>query len=532
MRQRTNSFAMVSFVLTAFACGALQLLAGESDFAKVAQEIDRRLADHWQSKNITPAKQADDATLLKRLTLDLTGRIPTRTEWEVRLQDGKPLVDRWPALVQELMTGPEFPLHYGAVLEEMLQGSAAGNADFTDYLRTSLRSGKRWDAIFRELMIGPWDVAERKPATKFLEIRAKDLDRLTTDTTRVFFGVDVSCARCHDHPLVADWKQDHYYGMASFFNRTSGGKGSISEKTEGDVTFKGSDGSQQTARVMFLSGSLAADPPALDGKKPKVSRREQLVTLALTEQRFFSRSFVNRVWQQVFGRGLIDPVDQMHSANPASVPGLLEWLADDFVNSGYDIQRLIGGLVSSRAYRLSSQWETLSPVPDESDFAVRRVSPLSPRQYAFSVLVATGRASFAEPSALEQRAEKLAGSKGSHRVEQYLAAEQQAAALLPHLDPVQDGLTSAAEALYLSNNVATQKVVAADEGTVTSRLVVEKDNRAIAAAAIRAIYCRAPRSGEIDQLAAWLSQSNAGLPQTCEQLVWALITSAEFRFKH
>ena len=532
MNQRIHTIAMLLLTLVIAHSWAITVSAADRSFAALTSEIDRRLSEHWQSKHITPAKLADDATLFKRVMLDLTGRIPTRSEWESRLKGDKPLADRWSQLVDELLRAPEFHLHYGAVLEEMLQGSAAGNADFTDYLRTSLRAGKRWDALFRELLVGPWDSPERKAATKFLEIRAKDLDRLTTDTTRVFFGVDVSCARCHDHPLVDDWKQDHYYGMASFFNRTGGGKGSISEKSEGDVTFKGPDGSQQTARVMFLSGSMVTDPAAENGQKPKVSRREQLVTVALAEQKFLSRSLVNRVWQQFFGRGLVHPVDQMHSANPSSVPGLLEWLADDFVNSGYDIQRLIGGIVSSRAYRLSSHWEQSAPLPAEADFAVRRLSPLSPRQYAFSLLVATGRASFAEPTSTETRIERLTGTTGAHRIAQYLAVEQQAASLLPQLDPVQDGQASAAEALYLSNNSGVQTLVAADESTLASKLAAVEDPKQLAETVIRAVYCRAPRENEVDQLAKWLAEGNAPAKERAEQLVWALVTSAEFRFRH
>jgi hypothetical protein len=501
-------------------------------FEVAARQIDQRLESHWKSKNITPANIASDATLLKRVTLDLLGRIPTQAEYEARLKEGKPLAERYPAIIGELLDSPEFSLHMGAMLDEMLQGSAAGNADFSDYLRSSLREGKPWDKVFRELLVGPWDVPERKPATRFLELRAKDLDKLTTDTTRIFFGVDVSCARCHDHPLVDDWKQDHYYGMASFFHRTTGGKGSIGEKSEGDVTFKAADGSQQTARVMFLSGQVATDPPEKDGKKPKVSRREQLVDIALGEQKFLSRALVNRLWEQFFGRGLVHPVDQIHSGNPPSVPGLLEWLAEDFVASGYNVKQLVGALVSSRAYQLSSRWEHSSSVPDEGDFAVMRLQLLTPRQYAFSVLLATGRADFSPSSAQEQRVERLAGSVGSKRIAQYLATEQQAAELLANLDPKQDGQTSAAEALFLSNNPAVQKLFVADEKTLAAKLLTVEDSKQLAEAAVRGVFGRAPVAEEVERLTAWLNAQTSPRQQTCEQLVWVLVSSAEFRFKH
>ena len=530
MRTNTNITRTLVALCVSFSLSS-SVYAAEA-FQKTAQEIDRRLSQHWEQKNISPAKIAADETLLKRLSLDLIGRVPTQAEYETRLPSGKPLANRYAEIVTELLDSPEFALHQGAMLDEMLQGSAAGNAEFTDYLRLSLREGKAWDQLFRELLVGPWDTPKRKPAMKFLDVRAKDLDKLTTDATRVFFGVDVSCARCHDHPLVDDWKQDHYYGMASFFHRTTGGKGSISEKSEGDITFKGASGSQQAARVMFLSGQVAVDPPEVEGKKPKVSRREQLVTIALGEQKFLSRALVNRLWQQYFGRGLVHPVDQIHSGNPPSIPGLLEWLAEDFAASGYNLKRLTGAIVSSRAYQLSSRWEHSSAIPAEGDFAVARLQHLTPRQYAFSVLVATGRADFVPANAIEQRAEKLAGNNGHKRITQYLAVEQQAAELLTQLDPKEDAQTSAAEALFLSNNSAVQKLFAADENTLAVKLAALEDNQQLAAIAIRGVYGRTAAEGEVERLAEWISTQKSARQQTCEQLVWVLCTAAEFRFKH
>ncbi len=143
----------------------------------------------------------------------------------------------------------------------MIQGSYAGNDQFVDYLRRGLRERKSWDTVFRELMLGPWDSEAMKPANRFLDKRAKNLDALTADAARAFFGVDVSCAKCHDHPLVADWTQDHFYGMASFFNRTTGGKGKVGEKNEGEVTFLAADGQAKTAKMMFLSGRVVDELP-------------------------------------------------------------------------------------------------------------------------------------------------------------------------------------------------------------------------------------------------------------------------------
>lgn len=503
------------------------------DYQKTAEEIDRRLEKHWMANNLQPAAVADDATLARRVTLDLVGRIPTRSEWEAHLAKGKSSDERYQELVRQLLDGPEFALHFGAVLDEIIQGTSAGNADFVDYLRRGVRERKAWDAIFRELMLGPWDTPESKPAGRFLETRAKDLDRLTTDATRAFFGVDISCARCHDHPLVPDWKQDHYYGMASFFNRTGGGgKGGVGEKYDGEVSFKTRDGTQRTAALMFLSGRVVEEPPPEEAKKAKFSRREQLVKLALEEKTLLSRALVNRLWQRFFGRGLVSPVDQLHSANSPSIPGLLEWLAEDFASSGFDLHRLSGAIVSSRAYRLSSRWEQDAMLPGEEHFAVARLRLLSPRQYSLSALVAAQRAEFAPLTTVESRVERIAGAVGVTRIEQYLATEQTAVPLAASLDPALDGQSSTAEALFFSNHSAAQAVVRAEGKSLAARLAEMSDNRKVAETAIRHIFCRPPVEAELDRLAAWIADQQQDRARTCEQLVWALITSAEFRFQH
>jgi hypothetical protein len=188
--------------------------------------------------------------------------------------------------------------------------------------------------------------------------------------------------------------------------------------------------------------------------------------------------------------------------------------------------------VSSQAYQLSSRWEQSTSPPSEGEFAVMRLRLLSARQYAFSVLVATGRADLSEGTAIEKRAEQLAGNVGSKRIAQYLTIEQQAAELLANLDPASSGQTSAAEALFLSNNSAVQKLFAADEKTLAAKLAELKSSAEIAETAIRGVYCRPALPEEKDRLTKWIEQQRSPRRQVCEQLVWVLVTSAEFRFQH
>ena len=495
--------------LVVVACLVTALPAVAEPPGPSAATINRLLADHWRANGITPAEPADDATLLRRAALDLTGRVPTARELDIYLTDPDP--EKFAALVGRLVGGPEFAWYFATVLDEVIQGRLAGSDPFVGSLRAALRDGKGWDVVFREVLVGPWDTAARRPAVGFLDRRTKDLDALTVDTTRAFFGVDISCARCHHHPLVKDWKRDHYYGMAAFLVRTAGGKGAVTEKADGEAKFVGRDGKETVAPMMFLTGRTVPEPPR-SKEKGKAGRREALVSTALADRTFLSRAFVNRVWEHFFGRGLVDPVDQMHSGNPATVPPLLDRLADDFAASGYDIRRLVTAIALSRAYRLDCRW-TGHKEPDPGHFAVARLRPLSPRQLARSLVLAVGDGSF------DSTPEKLT------------ALDKQAGELMPMLDPrAADFQSSAREALFVSNAPAARKLIAGSK--LVDRLSKIGDDGELARSAVRAVWSRSATAAEVGELESWLKRHAGDRTAAAEDLVWALMASAEFRFNH
>jgi hypothetical protein len=223
----------------------------------------------------------------------------------------------------------------------------------------------------------------------------------------------------------------------------------------------------------------------------------------------------------------------MHSGNAPAVPGLLEWLADDFADSGYDLHRLIAALVNSRAYQLSSSWPHKSEIPAVTIFAVANLRPLSRRQLSFSLLLATGNAELSKPDDVESRVERYLNVPGAQRVSQYLSIEKQAARLSNSLDPrTSDFQSSAVEALFMSNNGVTQELVAAKDDNVAARLISIQDTRKLVTTGIRTVFSREPRDDELNRLTAWFDQQHSDRSKTAEQLLWAFVTSAEFRFNH
>ncbi len=516
------------------------LLPAEKAIAEVVDfYIDARLKE----AAVTPAPPADDATLVRRLTLDLCGRIPTPAETQDYVASKDP--DKRVKLVDRLLASPGFLRQQESELSTMLMAGTRGSLRV--YLTKALADNRSWDQIYRELLTPDETDPKVKGAGEFIKQRVSDADKLTTDVSSIFFGVNISCARCHDHPRVRDWKQDHYYGMKSFFARTYDNGDYFGERDYGVVKFKTTKGQEREAKLMFLTGKVADVPrvkePTADEQKkererldaakknktppppPSFSTRAKLVDLSLqAEQRdFFARSIANRTWQRFLGYGLVAPIDQMHSENPPSHPELLQWLARDTVEHKYDLRRLIHGLVLSKAYARSSRWEGEGEVPRPKLFAVANVRALTPTQLATSLRLATNDPAYWTSGAKPEEIEKRIGELDDQSRGFAQLIEQ----------PGEDFQISVSEALLFSNMDRMQKEFLADNGDrLLGRLkLVEEPNEAIDLA-VRAVLSRPPTERERQVFATYLNERKDRPVEAYQQLVWALLTSTEFRFNY
>jgi hypothetical protein len=514
----------------------------------VERAVDHYIDAALAAAKVRPVPPADDAALLRRLTLDLVGRIPTPTEVQDYLASKDP--DKRIKLVDRLMASPAFARHQALEFTTLLQadtgnkrkGAPAGG--LRDYLASAFAENRPWDRIFRELLLPDPSNPKTRGADEFLRSRIKDLNRVTIDVSTVFFGVNISCAQCHDHPHVHDWKQDHFYGMKAFFARTVDKGGRLLERDQGVVKFIPNKGKEKVAPVMFLTGKVVEEPKALPpapktkekkdkqvrpapGKPGKADNtavstkpglRAKLVELALEpgQREYFARAVVNRVFYRLLGRGLVMPLDQMHSANPPSHPELLNWLARDLIEHRYDLRRLVRGLVLTNVYARGSRWED-GEAPEDRLFAVAQVRPLTPMQLAVSLSVAA-----ADPEALGKDVKKLeALEKSAARL----------ASLFPQ--PGDNFQVGASEAMLFANNESLLKELLADApGSLVSRLKQTADLEKRADLAVRSVLSRPARPEEVKAVTEYL-RGRADRPvDACQQAVWALLASAEFRFNH
>jgi hypothetical protein len=504
--------------------------------------IDRAIDEAIVAANVAAAPQADDAALIRRLTLDLVGRIPTSFEVDefTRSKDSA----KRARLVDRLIASPGFARHQAAQFEVMFNPDGArGSGALRDYLAAALKEGKPWDKIFRELMLPDESDAKRKGASEFLRTRLTDTDRLTNDVSVAFFGVNVSCAQCHDHPLVKDWTQDHFYGMKSFLARTYDAGGTVAERGFGQVKYKPNKGAEKAARMMFLTGSKIDDATSRDmtgaeqkaekeaiekakksktpPPKPAFSARGKLVEVSLQKgnSSFFARSIVNRMWHRFFGAGLVNPLDQMHSENPPSHPELLAWLAKDTAEHGYDLKRLIRGIVMSQAYSRSSRYPT-EALPDAKLFAVAKLKPLTPMQLATSLkIAASDPAAFAgkKPEEFEKAIEQAENS-----------ARGFASLIAVPTDNFQVGV---GEALLFSNGDRLIKEFLTDNG-VLGKVKTIKDPRDAVTLLVKSAYGRPPTGEETAALTAYVQKRSDRPAEAYRQVLWVLVTAPEFRFNY
>jgi len=486
----------------------------------IPEVIDHYVGLKLQSAGVAPAPQADNATLVRRLTLDLAGRIPTAAEARDYIDSKDP--DKRTKLSDRLIASPDFDRHSATEFDTLLQNGSDQAPSLRGYLLVALRENRPWDRMFRELLGVAPDPAR---PDHFVLKRLGDLDVLTRDVTSVFFGVNVMCAQCHRHPYVTSITQDYYYGMKGFFARSLDFQGTLAERQYALVQYKARGGEVRTPKLMVLSGAALDDPnpgvPDLNkaiqeetkrieelrktspkGKeypaKPKFSYREQLADVALrpAERDQFARSIVNRLWYRFHGYGLVMRLDQMHAKNPPNHPELLEWLARDLIAHNYDLRRLMRGLVASQTYSRGSRWEKgEAPAPDL--FAVANLRPLTPMQFGLSALLASN------PDALPDDLPPDARDKQIERLE--AEAQRTFGALI---ERPQDGLQiNVSEALRLSNDEALLRLLG---DKLVTRLLKSGDRRKQVETAVWTVLSRPPTEEEITVLGDYVARHTLG----------------------
>ncbi len=500
----------------------------------------------WQKNGVSPARRAGDRVFLRRLYLDLIGRIPTTEERAAFLDDDR--LRKREALVDSLLTHPEFAPHMREMFDVILlgrvdEGKTKRRTDnrWHAYLETVFRENRPWNEFVRDIILARTGENSERGAAWFLYEQNNDHQKMAESIAPVAFGVDVQCAQCHDHPTAPEIKQSHYWGLVSAFNRsknvdTQNGPGLAESAIGGFISYKNLAKVGTPAELTFLNGkSVPEKRPAKDTKekddpakylvppgnkiasKPKFSRRETLAAAALTDNPSLAKAFVNRVWAMLIGRGIVHPVEEMSSEYPPSHPELLGWLARDFEQSGHDIKKLIRDIVLSEVYQLDSKPSSATR-PDPSVFAVALEKPLHAEVLFRSLMVATSR----WPSTVETKVVVKAFRK-------LLLAQ------FPDLFP-REYNASIQQAMFLSNNPILRDLLHPTrdaQGLNLPSLLLNMPGQAERISmSFDAVFGRPPTHDEAAMFEGYLAKRDDRLAKGIQQMLWAMVCSPEFLMNH
>ncbi len=515
----------------------------------ISKIIDHFIRHEWTKRDLSPAPRIDDRTFVRRVYLDLIGRLPSPSEVSHHLFSGE--ANKRSALIQELLATEAFGRHMRESFDILFLGrkgsgkhSERANHQWHAFLEEAFNHNRPWDAVLRDVILARQDETEHPGALWFLYEHKNNHQAMAESLAPMVFGTQIKCAQCHDHPLAHEIKQAHYWGMVAAFNRsknvnTDAGIGIAESAIGGFINFANLEQESQPAILSFLNGvrideqrpepdTKEADTPtkyviAPAAKKetpqraaiPKFSRREQLANAVTRENPLLAQAAVNQVWALLMGRGLVHPVDEINSKHPPSHPELLDWLARALEHRNYDLKWLIAGIANSEAYQLhSSQTQAHANNPDA--FATGLEKPLKGETLYRIFLTASGHDITTYSADFPDQSKAL----------RELFVER-----FPELLPVTHQATLQ-QAMFLTNSNEIDHLLQARPGNAAHRLAQIADPMERIQETFLALLGRYPDAEEATTFEAYVNQRSDRPDAAQKQIMWTLLSSAEFLMNH
>jgi hypothetical protein len=495
--------------------------------------VDRLLLRQWRQLAVVPSAPADDATFLRRATIDICGTLPTMEEVAEFLADTR--VDKRARLIDRLLDRPEYASHFALKWADVLQNRGAGystskqragTALFAGWIRDSLAANKPYDQFVAEIITASGNQRENPPTIWYRTVRKPT--EYVESVAQAFLGVRIQCAQCHHHPAER-WSQTDYFGLAAVFARV-GRKGGFAdaEVPTDEIIYLKQKGEVVHPRTGQRLGPRALGGPEFDLGLHDDPRKSLAEWMTDPGNPFFARTMANRLWAHFFGRGIIHPIDDARSTNPASHPELLDALAVDFVESGYDIKHLIRRIANSYAYGLESTPHA-GNAGDTQTFA-----RYYPRRLSAEVLLDGISQVLGVPTEfpggpgkfpLGTRAIDLPDENvASHFLDVFGRPMRMSACECERVDA--PALT---QALELVNSTEIQRKLTAETGYAQRLGASEQSNSDLATEAFLRVMARPPRPEE-HQAAVEFLETEPDRPDACRSLLWSLLATNEFLF--
>lgn len=502
--------------------GTIQTSAG--DF-RIANYIDSLVLAKWRQLGLAPSPPAGDATFLRRVTIDLCGRLPTVAETKAFLAGGPP--NKRQALVDRLLASPDYPAYFALRWGSILRNSQLAGADqaayaFHDWIKSLIARNRPYDELVRGVVAAAGEWQDAPAINWFWQMRDDQLHQPTADTAQVFLGIRLQCARCHHHPYER-WGQDDYYGLAGFFTRL--GRKSFGQPppyfSASNVTTGERDPlTGKTPEPKFLAGPVAKLSPEQDPRHALVD------WMADPRNPFFARTFVNRMWGHFLGRGLVDPVDDMRDTNPPSNPELLDALARDFIEHKLDMKHILRAIVTSSVYQLDAA-PTDGNQQDRQNYARFYARRLIAEVLLDCLDQACGTHSKFDRVASSARAIDLPHEGfGSYFLDTFDRPRR-----VTGCECERTGGATLGQVLLLSNSDEVEGKIAAGDGAIAKLLAQKKPAGEIVDELYLGALSRLPSEAERAKAMSFIASEQDPRP-ALEDVLWTLVNSKEFVFNH
>ena len=547
----------VLVLLVVILAGINAASAGEELSAKV----DALIAAAAKDASIGPV--CDDTTFVRRIYLDLAGRIPSSQEAATFLASTQ--ANKRSVLIDALLAGTDYPHRMRDLFHAMLMERRGDNAEWAKFLETSFEANKPWDQLVREILDPDPDNEAVRGAAYFHTRRLEkvgqqetDYPGLTRDIGRLFLGVDLQCAQCHNHLFIDSYKQVDFQGLFTVYQNTfirtdlkfpAVGEKVSSKKIEFMSVFDKEPLTtgpripfgQEFEIPTFEKDQEYLTPPDRKTNFPGVPRFRALQViareLAVDSNKAFVDNSANRLWFVMMGRGLVNPLDQQHLDNPPSHPDVLQAVGEELVAQKFDIKWLLRQLALTETYQRTSVLPTTDDVPSAESYRVANEKRLSAEQIMNSIFIATGprehSGSVEPPPAISPppAVETTSDAKPAPTADEIRAAFVKAFGNVPQ-DPEIEFSPSLKSSLFVLNDPAVLDCLTPRPGNLVDRLMNEADSSAVADELYLSVLTRRPTDEERTEVTDYLSKNESRRQTVITNLAWSLLASTEFCLNH
>ncbi|HEV2473501.1 MAG TPA: DUF1549 and DUF1553 domain-containing protein, partial [Chthonomonadales bacterium] len=472
-----------------------------------------------------PSGLCDDATFLRRVSIDLCGVPPRVATTRAFLADKTPSQVKRAKLVDSLLGSRAFIERWTNKWSDLLDCNSKYLGDtgvwkFHNWIRAAVATNMPYDRFVRDMITASGDSSENGAANYMRVVR--DTSTATEDITQLFLGVRFSCCKCHDHPFER-WTQNQYYQIGAFFAQVGFKPGAQSGE---EVVYNSGSG-----EVMHPKTGLAVLPEVPVGTLVRNAdltdrRAEFAAWLTSPANPYFSRAMVNRLWSYFLGKGIIDPVDDIRASNPASNPQLLEALNADFVKSGFDLRHMMRVIVLSRTYQSSltpNRWNA----DDDTNFSHAMPRRLEAEELLDSLMLATGSQTDFQGMPVGASAKQLPDATiagGDSFLDEFGRPARETPCECERSSNVSLG-----QALSMINGPTISNAIENPNGRIARLLKSKPSNTELVNDIFLSTLCRYPNASEV-KLAVHSIAGSPNQAQGAQDLMWALINSPAFLF--